>query len=310
MKLLNNHGLHEGLFHAVHSWFFEKQNPNPPHFRVTELIRPVQQVVLQRRHHDELETDVMDLMNAWRGSAVHEFLSRHDKTNALQEFDLEIEMAGEKLKGKPDYYEDGTIVDFKNCRVWSYIYKSSIQEWTDQLNIYAFMLKSMGFPVTALEIVAIFDDWSATEAKRNADYPRTRSVVIPILMYPDAKTKELLEDRIFKLSSRLSNFPDADLPECTPEEMWEDPTKYAVMKEGRKSAVKLHDEGKAAEKHAKELGKGHSVQVRPGVRKRCESYCGAAPFCHQYKRYLAEKAEETGPEYRPDELELSPGAWK
>ena len=306
MKLTNKHGLHAGLYHAIHSWFFEKQNPNPPHFRVTELIRPVQQVVLQRRHHDEIETDVMDLMNAWRGSAIHEFLSKFDKSNVLQEIDLELEIGGEKLKGKPDYYDgDGTLVDFKNCKVWSYINKSNIGEWTDQLNFYAFMLKALGFPVTSLEIVAMFDDWSPTKARTEADYPHTRSVVIPILMYPDAKIKEIILGCIKLLSTNLTvsdlNDDDSILPECSSDEMWEDPTIYAVMKEGRKSAVNARStDRKSAEGMVKELGKGHYIQERPGVRKRCESYCSAAPFCQQYQRYLAEKAEEP-----PQENEVS-----
>ena len=290
MQLTNNNGLHAGIDHAIRSWYFEKRNPNPKHFRVTELIRPVQQVVLERRHNDEMETDVMDLINAWRGSAIHEFLSRFDKVNALQEIDLEIEIGGERIKGRPDHYEDETILDFKNAKVWKVVFRDFV-DWEEQTNFYAFMLKAQGFPVKALEIVVIFDDWSAMKAKAEGDYPKTRSVVVPILLWPDKKTKEVMEARVTRLAKHLRETPDEDLPECTPEEMWADPEKHAVMKVGRKSAVKLHDDAEAAEKHAAELGAKHYVQHRPGKRKRCEAYCSASAFCHQWKKYQAEQAE-------------------
>lgn len=290
MQLTNNHGLHAGIEHAIRNWYFEKRNPNPKHFRVTELIRPVQQVVLERRHNEEMETDVMNLVNAWRGSAIHEFLSRFDKMNALQEIDLEIEIGGELVKGRPDHYEDETILDFKNCKVWKYVFRD-FGDWEEQTNFYALMMKAQGFPVKSLEVVAIFDDWSKMKALAESDYPKTTSVTVPLLLWPDKKIKAVLENRVTRLAKNLRETPDEDLPECTPEEMWADPEKHAVMKVGRKSAVKLHDDAEAAEKHAAELGAKHYVQHRPGKRKRCEAYCSASAFCHQWKKYQAEQAE-------------------
>lgn len=291
MELTNKHGLPDELYSGIKQWFFSKRNPNPPHFRVTELIRPIQQVILERRHNEEMDVDVMDMLNAFEGSATHEFLQKFGDADALQEELIEIELAGLKLRGVPDYYKNKKIVDWKKCSVWAYVHGSNIDEWTEQLNIYAFMYQSLGFPVESLEIVALFKDWSPTQALASSDYPRTRSVVVPLLLLPQAKVKALIESRLKLYAKNLRETADEDLPECTHEEMWADPEKHAVMKEGRKSAVKLHDTAEAAEKHAAELGAKHYVQHRPGKRKRCEAYCAAAQFCVQHQNYLRERGE-------------------
>jgi len=73
-----------------------------------------------------------------------------------------------------------------------------------------------------------------------------------------------------------------ELPLCSDEEQWAKPTVYAVMKEGRKSALKLC----SSEEEARTLldEKGTYLQVRPGEKTRCESYCQVRDFCEQYQR--------------------------
>ena len=79
--------------------------------------------------------------------------------------------------------------------------------------------------------------------------------------------------------------PDDELPECTAEERWERPIKYAVKKEGRKSALRVLDSLKDAENYMaeKKLFAKHFVETRQGESVRCESYCAVQPFCNQYK---------------------------
>ena len=84
---------------------------------------------------------------------------------------------------------------------------------------------------------------------------------------------------------------DNDIPPCTSEERWEKPTKFAVMKEGRKSAVRVLETQEDAEKLAGELGKNHSVQIRPGESTRCAEYCSAADYCNYYKTLGEENGE-------------------
>jgi hypothetical protein len=76
------------------------------------------------------------------------------------------------------------------------------------------------------------------------------------------------------------------LAECSPEDMWEKPTTYAIMKEGGKRAKSVHKTLAEAEAV---LTKGYGIEIRPGGRTRCEGYCQAAPFCDQWKKYQENK---------------------
>jgi hypothetical protein len=76
---------------------------------------------------------------------------------------------------------------------------------------------------------------------------------------------------------------DDEIPSCNPEERWDKATKYAVKKEGRKTAIRLLDDKKAAESMAGELGKGHYVEPRPGESVKCQSFCLCCNFCNYYQ---------------------------
>lgn len=292
MQLTNNSNIHEGLFHAISAWFTKDQSPRSGYFRATELINPIQQTVLIHRYRDKIEVDADSLISAWRGSAVHEYLSRHDEHNVLKEAELEAEIAGVHVVGHPDRYDaEGRVDDYKNVKVWKYVFKD-FDDWEQQLNIYKYLLEVNGFPVTSLNIIAMFDDWKPSEARRGGDYPQSRCMTIPIRMWSRDDVMHFLHDRVSALQFVLNRRNDEDLPECTEEEMWADPTKYAVMKEGRKSAVKLHDTEEGMNNHIAELGAKHYPEIRPGKRKRCEDYCSASKFCYQWQRYLQENGEK------------------
>jgi hypothetical protein len=82
---------------------------------------------------------------------------------------------------------------------------------------------------------------------------------------------------------RCRGLRDDQIPACSPEERWDRPSKYAVMKTGRKTAVRLLDEYKAAEEMAAELVSGHYVEHRPGESVKCQSFCLCREFCDYYQ---------------------------
>ena len=79
------------------------------------------------------------------------------------------------------------------------------------------------------------------------------------------------------------------LPECTPDQMWEKPTTYAVMKEGNKRATSVHATEEEAQEALKMVKGKASIVIRPGERTRCETFCSVNRFCSQYQQYLKEK---------------------
>jgi hypothetical protein len=74
------------------------------------------------------------------------------------------------------------------------------------------------------------------------------------------------------------------MPACTPEEMWEKKTSYAVMKIGGKRAKKIFENKVDAESLISTL-KDHAIETRLGGRTRCESFCQVSKFCRQWIDY-------------------------
>lgn len=85
------------------------------------------------------------------------------------------------------------------------------------------------------------------------------------------------------------------LEECTPEEMWEKPTIYAIRKIGGVRAKTLHGNKEKAEAELAQLNAkkpDYEIEVREGGRTRCEGFCQVAPFCDQYQKYLADREKK------------------
>ena len=104
----------------------------------------------------------------------------------------------------------------------------------------------------------------------------------------EATEKRIIEK--IKSVTEAYKMADDDIPPCTQEERWSTATKYAVMKEGRKTALKVCDDRETAELFMKSQTGDLYIQERPGEDKRCMDYCPCAEFCSYYKALL--KAEE------------------
>jgi hypothetical protein len=83
---------------------------------------------------------------------------------------------------------------------------------------------------------------------------------------------------------RLKAHGDAQhvLPLCSPEERWERPAKWALMKVGNKRATSLHDTRESAEiEFEARPGTDWRIEERPAEPIRCAQYCSARPVCSQ-----------------------------
>lgn len=256
----------------------------------TTLLKGTKEIILTHRHFDNITIDASEEVWAVFGTAVHSILE-HQEDDAFKEEAFTVEpkgYAGWKISGKVDRYNMATetIEDWKTASVWKVI-KNDFQEWRTQGLIYAWLLREHGLNVRHIRFVALLKDHSKTEAKRNPDYPQE-----PVYIYEyDVNESELdgVKNRAeYKLCSVIENShkEDNDIPECTPEERWTTAAKFAVMKEGRKTAVKLFDTEEDAQKFIDELEKEkdkHSIEERKGQDKKCEDYCPCAAFCSYYK---------------------------
>ncbi len=274
MKYTNKYNLPDAMASALSSDRYSQ----PGRISVTGLISPPRIFQLKQRHRDELEEDVSERVWTLLGSAIHDVLDRAD-TDGIQETRLSAEILGWEVTGQADLWEaPGTLSDYKITSVWSVI-RGIKPEWAAQLNCYAYLYRRcLGKPVIKLQIVAILKDHSRGRAKQGGDYPPIPAMVLDVPVWPDERVEKYIEGRV-QAHQEAEKLLDAELPLCTPEERWDRPTTWAVMKKGRKSAVRVLDNAEAAEAMAAEKGSGHSVVERPGTSTRCENYCPVAEFC-------------------------------
>jgi hypothetical protein len=276
--LTNKKGLPETFVTALDRDYHKSAD-----YSASQLLKPARMVHLENRHSSEIVEDVTDKIWALFGSAVHGVLQNGETDNQLVEQYMKSEIDGVTLSGMADLYEDGIIYDYKVTSVWSYIYmEDKLQEWESQLNTYAYLFSKYGFELKGLKIVMILRDWQASKAKFDSNYPDCQVQIVPVNLWPAKKTLQHLKDRI-KVYEDTKLLQDNELPECSFKERWGKPPKFAVMKNGRKSAVKVSDSKTAALSLIEAKGNDHYLEIRTGEQwKRCE-YCRVSAFCNQYQ---------------------------
>ena len=261
----------------------------PNEYRVTQLLKGIRETILERRHYHEIEQDVSDMIWLLFGTAVHSIIEHHKEADhEFKEERIKIRIGNYILSGKFDLYnaETKTITDYKTCSIWKVV-NGDYEDWRRQLLIYAYMLQSIGFPVEKAEIIALMKDHSKAQAKRKADYPKQPARKITFTFSgQDFKEIENWLHLRFEQISKAEKLPDDKLPLCTPEERFNSGDKFAVMKKGRKTALRVLDSMEDAENWMAANG-GDYIETRRGEDRKCQDYCSACEFCNYYKEVIA-----------------------
>jgi hypothetical protein len=291
MKLTNKHNIPQTFINVLDRPTYSRGKAN---ISVTQLINSPKIVALTKKFEDEIEQDVADMVWSIFGSAVHKVLEHGQDENHLVEERLHAEVDGWKISGAIDLqivHPDGIdIRDYKTVSAWSVMNEKI--EWEQQLNIYAWLVETVKkMPVKSLGIVAIIRDWSRREAARNPDYPQAPIKEIPINTWGMLERNKLIKDRIHAHAAcEFEIETDGDLPECTPEEMWEKPTVWAVKKLGGARAKSVHQTHQEALEALAKAGRDYEIEVRPGSRTRCETFCPVSNYCQQWRDYQESKS--------------------
>jgi hypothetical protein len=290
MKITNKYGLPQTFVNVANRPSYTK---GKAHVSATELLNSPRIVQLKKKYDDQIVTDVSDMIWSIIGTAIHGVLEQGKDANHIVEQRLHEVLDGWHISGAIDLqivHADGIeINDYKNVGVWSVMNEKI--EWEQQLNIYAWLVEKVKqTPVSRLAIIAIIRDWNRRDAQSRQGYPQSQVATIPVNLWSMAEREQFIRDRIHVQSEGLFSMETGDvLPLCTPAEMWEKPTTYAVKKEGAARAKSLHAEQEEAEEALEKAGKGYILEVREGDRTRCANFCPVSEFCDQYKAYLEEK---------------------
>ncbi len=277
MKWTNKHNIDPVIAQAVMTDDYEAVGD----ISVTRLVRPPQITYLERKHHEELVSDVVDGLYALEGRALHHILDLGRDAARMQEHRLTIDYNMWTISGKFDvlYLDTNTLKDYKVSSVWGHILGGK-EDHEEQLNFYAYLAARNNIAVDKLAVVMWFRDWMASQVERDRKYPPLKVLEheIPLWFIPAAEAKFRAKVKLHQAAIL------GDYPECTPEERWARPDSYAVMKHGAKKAYRVFEEEALARPMAASMGPEYGVQFRPGENIRCARYCPVMQFCEQAKK--------------------------
>lgn len=276
MKVTNNLNLPEALVKAV----TRERHNEKGHYSATTLLKGACEVVLTDRHFNEIEVDASDSIWAVFGSSVHSIFEKQSDSTFKEEL-FEVKIGDSVVTGKVDSYdlENEILVDWKTASVWK-VQFNDFDDWRKQGLIYSWLLKQNGLNVKKCRFIALLKDHSKSKARFDANYPQS-----PCYVYEfDVTEKDLEEIEVFittklDMIHKAEEQADEDLEPCSKEERWATDDKFAVMKEGRKTALKLFDKREDAEKMLSTLDDKHFVQERKGESRKCSDYCICSSFC-------------------------------
>ena len=262
----------------------ERHN-KPGQYSATTLNKGVKEIILQERHWDKLETDAADNVWAIFGQAVHAILEKSCADYTFQEEKFSVSVGNSTVTGIVDLYdmEHSLLVDWKTASVYKVMYRD-FSDWYNQGMTYAWIMRQSGLDVKKITFIAMLKDHSKSKAKFDKTYPQS-----PVYVYEFDVTTEELEQAGARIKAKVAaieaaeKLPDDDIVPCTAEERWCDGDKYAVMRNGRKTAVRVFDTLTDAENCAGELGNSHYVEHRPATSRKCADYCLCRDFCNFYK---------------------------
>jgi len=287
MIITNVHNVPEQFIRVAQNNKYSKGDAD---ISVTTLIDSPRINILKQRHEDQMQRDITDMTFSMVGTAVHQMLEDTDeKPNEVYEERLYQNVFDWVLSGAIDvqkYEADGSvsIMDYKVCTAWAVM--NDKPDWEKQLNCYAWLVtRSKQLPVKKLQIIAIIRDFNRRKSQRERDYPNANIQVIDVPLWDFEEQSNYIANRVFLHKNAQTDFIN-DIPLCSDEERWAKPAKWAVMKKGRKSAVKLFDDPKLAELYMKEQKGADALYLeeRPSELTRCcENFCGVAQFCSQFE---------------------------
>lgn len=284
MKFTNNRNFPRGIKNFLE---FNDYTPGArTDISVTKLIGSPLVSSLWKAHGKEVVEDNANRLWSSVGSGIHKrFEDANASDSAMlmeKRFFADIPFGDRTitLSGQIDAFDmsDRTLSDLKTSGAYKVV-MGDTTDWEAQLNINKWLMEANGFQVESLEIWSIARDWSKART-RDKDYPEHPVSIIPIDVWSSEQTYEYI---LYRLGL---HFGDSEKT-CTDKDRWARPAKFAVMKKGRKSAMRLLPTKAKAESWVESQAaneKGVYIEERPAEYVRCDSYCPFKPMgvCPNY----------------------------
>lgn len=287
-------------------------------YSATTLINPPRIVQLSKRYGHLVGVSPARDMASFIGTGVHNYFEETLRQYAAlnKEYELEqqvvMNIMERLVSGRFDIlHRREDMYDIKTAKVWKLIYDPELIEWTQQQNIYAYLLASRGIHVKTLNIVAVYLDWQRGNALRDRSYPKDRVELYRLPLWSPERADAFIRERL-ALHIENETVGDYDLPACTPEERWErfssdrnfggGHLRYAVIKSrDAKRAIKNGVCESLDELRYKTNEAGWPldwvVEVRHAERTRCMEWCDVSPWCNHHRQYLLDRDSDNLNDY-------------
>lgn len=244
MKIINTTGIPDIIYKFLQNDFYDYRKDGND-FSATQLLKPVKEVVLTKRHWEEIEVEAEDRLWSLFGSGIHAILEKGNLSEQ-QEERLTVNVDGTNISGKFDIIFDGELNDFKTTSAWK-IKFGETDEWKYQLSIYRwlyFKVYAKELPITG-NIIAILRDWSRTNLNKDLSgkYPKAPVIKIPLQLMTFDETEKFVKEKIINILQSIGK-SEEELPKCSDDERWWNEKQQKFLK--------------------------------------CEKYCPASKFCSQH----------------------------
>ena len=303
-------------------WLADDQydhSDDPKLISATGLLKPLKSMILSMRATQTGDTDVSDLISSSMGSAIHTAIEVAWKSDKLKESLIKLgypkkvvenivinptelrdtdipiymelrrnkEIDGYTISGKFDFISDGKLEDFKSTGTYSYINQSNKQKYIEQASIYRWLFPDL-ITQDSFSINYIFTDFSSTKAKQDKTYPQKRMIQQDYQLMEYGETERFIKSKL----KQISKFLDAnqeEIPQCTPEELWERQSVFKYYRNPEKlerSTKNFESYWEANKKYTEDGSVGRIIEVKGEV-VFCK-FCNAVNICNQAKQYIKE----------------------
>lgn len=317
MKITNNHNVPLALAVGLISDYYDYVSEDN-YISATGLLRPTRSIVLGMRGVKPTEMDIIDKHHTFMGNAVHNalehaWLNERIRNKALDllgytedvkqlievnpkeptEGRIQIyvepkrrikELAGFKIGGKPDLILDGLLHDYKTASVFKFI-KGDFEDWRLQGSIYRWLYSDL-IKEDHIKMCLIFKDWAKAKAEKDPEYPQSPELAVDLDLLSIEDTKKFIRNKLSDIKRNI-DLSQTEMIECTDEELWVDPPKYAYYANAAKTdgrSTRNFDSQAEADAYHLKQGKGVVIE-RLATPKRC-NYCDAFDICEQRMKYI------------------------
>ena len=290
---------------------------DPYTISVTTLLKPVRSIILSLRITAEPDVDIHNLIPSKIGTALHTQLENTWKKGHYKvamdklgypkriidgilinptgvipagAIPIYLEQRTNKkidkwtITGMFDVVLEDTVIDLKSCSTYNYISGSNNEKYRMQGSIYRWLNPEI-IKNDSMNIEYLFTDWKRMQA-HSKNYPPSQILTKKLQLLSIPETENFIRTKLDILEKNLE-VKQADLPRCTPEELWQRDTVWKYYKDPSKrtrSTKNFTDPFDANTRLGADGNVGIVIEV-PGEVVFCR-YCSANLECTQAEEYV------------------------